>query len=317
MGKPACLGRLWMFLKVSYLPLIVLALCLISTCITPLFLSPLNIRSLLREVAITGVIAVGAFIVMIERGVDLSIDGVVPASAVLIASWLSWEVMPFWLSITLIIGFGLMIGGVNGVLSTYGKVEPFVTTLATMITLKGFAYYYGAVVGIRYVMIKDSAMIAIGTGRFLNIPVPVIIWLGIALLATFFLRNTIVGRRMVAVGGNPEATRIAGLNNNIYIILAFMISGALSVVCGLIVTGLMGIGSPLIGAGYALDAIAAVVVGGGSFRGGRGTVIGVVLGAVILGIISNLLNLMEIAEYPKMMIKGGVIIGAVLARRGQ
>ena len=315
MAMLASLVKLRGFLLAAQLPIIVLTLCLISVYITPLFLSPMNLKSLLREVATTGVIAIGAFFVMTERGVDLSIDGIVPAASILVANWVYLEIMPVWVTITLIIGFGMLVGAANGVLTTYGKMESFVATLALMITLKGFAYYYGSVVGIRYVMVNDPVMLAIGAGRIFNtIPVPVVIWLGIAILSSFFLRDTIVGRRMVAVGGNPDATRTAGLKNNNYIILAFMLSGGLAVVCGLMVTGLVGMGSPLIGVGYSLDAIAAVVVGGGSFRGGRGTVIGVVLGAVILGIISNLLNLMEVAEYPKMMIKGGVIIVAVLVR---
>ena len=282
-----------------------IVLIVLSSVLSPYFLSWANFTNILRQVSFNGIISIGMCMVILMRGIDLSVGSIFGLANVLVAGFASWG---FWGVLAISIIVGLAFGVFNGALVTKIKIEPFVVTLGTLIIGRGLAYIYTGGVLIPNV----TQFRFIGAGYLLGIPVPVIIMLIFFGIAYFIQTSTVFGRRCYAVGGNPDAARMAGINVNFYIFVSYVVAGVLSAFSGLIMVARMTTGEPNAGTMFELDAIAAVVMGGTTFHGGRGGIIGTVFGVLILGIISNILNLLNVSSYTQLVIKGFFLIFAVV-----
>ncbi|PAB60502.1 ribose ABC transporter permease [Anaeromicrobium sediminis] len=298
----------------------VIALVIFSAIISMLnarFLTTSNILNILRQTTINGVIAAGMTFVILTGGIDLSVGSVVAFSgavgAYLIASGSNVVVAVIGALV-----IGTIIGLINGIIITKGKVQPFIVTLATMTLLRGgtLVFTNGKPISLGYEKNADLFS-AIGGGYLFKIPVPIYILIAVFILAYYVLTNTRLGRYTYALGGNEQAAKLSGINTEKMKCYIYMISGALAALAGVILTSRLSSAQPTAGSGYELDAIAAVVLGGTSLAGGVGSVFGTVIGALIIGVLSNALNLMNVTSYYQLMAKGIVILIAVLLDRKQ
>jgi ribose/xylose/arabinose/galactoside ABC-type transport system permease subunit len=282
-----------------------IVLIVVSTILSPYFLSWANFTNILRQVSFNGIISIGMCMVILMRGIDLSVGSTLGLSAVLVAGFADWG---FWGVLALAIVVGFAIGAFNGLMVTKVKIEPFVATLGTLIIGRGLGYIYT-----QGVLIPNITQFRfIGAGYLFGMPIPALIMICFFAIAFFIQTSTVFGRRCYAVGGNPEAAKMAGINTSLYLFLSYVMSGVLAAFAGLIMTARMTTGEPSAGFMFELDAIAAVVMGGTTFHGGRGGIIGTIFGVLILGIIANILNLLNVSSYTQMVIKGFFLIFAVV-----
>lgn len=286
-----------------------IVLSLIMTIFTEQFLTYSNIINVVRQVSINGVIAVGMTFVILISGIDLSVGSVMAFSGtMMVAAMVNWG----W-PVTLAILFGLFIGFVfgliNGSLVAFLKLPAIIVTLAMMEVPRGLALLYTG--GYPLSGVPDTFGF-FGRGYVLNvIPTPVMILALMYFIGYIILTKIPIGRYIYALGGNEEAVKLSGINVKLYKIIPFVISGVTASVSGLILSSRLMSGQPMAGTGFELDAIAAVVLGGTDIAGGRGSIIGTLLGALLLGVLSNGLNLMGISPYAQRVVKGLIIIGAV------
>lgn len=274
----------------------------------PVFASQVNLLNLIRQVSVIGIISLGEMLVILTGGIDLGVGSLVGFSG-MIAAGLQHA------NAGLVPSFGvpLLIGALTGlgvgILVTRGHIPSFVATLGVLAGLQGATLVYSnaqPVTGL-----KDDFR-AIGTGYVGAIPVPIVIY-AIAIAATgVLLSRTSFGRAIYAIGGNESATRLSGIRVDLFKTLVFVVSGLGAALGALILTARLNSGQPNSGEGYELDAIASVVIGGTSLAGGRGTVLGTVAGALLIGVLSNGLVLMNVSPYYQPIIKGAIIVGAVL-----
>ncbi|SDL03947.1 ribose ABC transporter permease [Natronincola ferrireducens] len=287
-----------------------LILVIILSLLSPRFLTFSNLTNVLRQTSLNAIIAVGMTFVILTGGIDLSVGSILALSSAVTAGLLVEGY-----SVVIAVLIGLIIGGVigafNGIVITRGKIPPFITTLAVMTLVRGATLVYTGgqpITGLGTVFRK------IGTGYipFINIPVPVIVMLFIFLIAYYTLSQTRFGRYVYALGGNEEAARLSGINTNRVKTMVYSISGMLAALSGIILTSRLNSAQPTAGEGYELDAIAAVVLGGSSLSGGKGSIGGTLIGALIIGILNNGLNLLDVSPFYQLMAKGAVILLAVL-----
>ena len=292
----------------SFIALIILIA--IVSVINPDFFSVDNILNILRQTSVNAIIAVGMTFVILIAGIDLSVGSVLALTGAIAASMVSIE-LPIFLVIPVVLLIGTLLGGV---IVAKGKVQAFIATLVTMTLLRGITMVYtdGRPITTGF---SDNADIfaGIGTGYFLGIPVPIWIMSAVFAVAWYILKHTPIGRYIYALGGNEAATQLSGINVNKIKVFVFAVSGFLSALAGLIVTSRLSSAQPTAGVSYELDAIAAVVVGGTSLMGGKGRVMGTLIGALIIGFLNNALNLLDISSYYQMIAKALVILVAVLA----
>ena len=288
-----------------------LVLITIVTILSPSFLSTKNIFNILRQTSVNGIIAAGMTFVILTGGIDLSVGSILAISGAVCASLLaSGQNIIIAVLVALIIG--AMVGFLNGFIITKGKLQPFIATLATMTILRGLTLVY-----------TDGKPITLGSGdlaiKFGQIgggkPTPALIMILVFAICAFVLKNTQMGRYTYALGSNEEATKLSGLNTDKIKIAVYTISGILASVAGIIITSRLFSAQPTAGDGYELDAIAAVVLGGTSLTGGKGKITGTIIGALIIGVLSNALNILDVSSYYQMMVKGAVILVAVLLDR--
>jgi ribose transport system permease protein len=307
-------SRLSGFDVATYAPLIALiVLVIISAIASEHFLMPRNLTNVLRQVSYTGIIALGMTFVIIAGGIDLSVGSMVALVGVLTVMLINW-LGDGWLSIFLAMGaavlMGAFFGALNGVMITRGKIAAFIATLATMSIFRSLTLYIsdaGEVVS------QNNLYPDVGGGYFLAIPYPV--WTFLTLAAGFhiLLRHTAFGRHVCAVGSNAKVASYSAIKVRWIYFSTFVIGGATVGISAVMLSSRLNSVSPGdAGMFYELDAIAAVVIGGTALSGGKGTVWGTVIGAVILGIINNMLNLMGVSPYLQGTVKGLVIIVAVL-----
>ncbi len=300
-------------------PLIgLIILGIIVSFMSPRFLTKSNLLNVFRQTSINAIIAAGMTFVILTSGIDLSVGSILGFSGAIMAGMLS-SGQNIFLAILVAILIGGLAGMLNGIVITKGKVQPFIGTLAMMILLRGMTLVYtsGKPIAVKsadgsFEISKIFRWIGTGNTKFLNIPIPIIIMAVVFIICAYILNSTKFGRHIYAVGGNEKASRLSGVNTDRVKILAYTISGILASVAGLIVTSRLSSAQPTAGDGYELDAIAAVVLGGTSLVGGEGTVIGTVIGALIIGILNNALNLMDVQSYYQMIAKALVILIAVL-----
>ncbi|KEF39746.1 ribose ABC transporter membrane protein [Schinkia azotoformans MEV2011] len=288
-------------------------LTIILSILSPNFLSLDNILNILRQVSINALIAFGMTFVILTGGIDLSVGSMLALSAALTAGFMAGGMDPI---LAMLIGLlaGALMGAFNGFVITKGKVAPFIATLATMTIFRGLALVYTEgrpITGLS----KDLSFELMGRGYFFGIPVPVI-WMLISYAILYFiLKKTTFGRRVYAIGGNEEASILSGIKVDQVKIWVYSITGLLSALAGIILTSRLNSAQPTAGTAYELDAIAAVVLGGTSLSGGRGWIFGTLVGALIIGVLNNGLNLLDVSSFYQQVVKGGVILLAVILDR--
>ncbi|WP_309864954.1 ABC transporter permease subunit [Desmospora profundinema] len=286
---------------------------LVLSVISPDFLNTSNVFNVLRQISINALLAFGITFVILTGGIDLSVGSILALSGALTAGMLAGGMDP-WLAILVSLTAGAWMGAANGVLISKGRVAPFIATLATMTIFRGLTLVYTEGRPISY---DNQAFSMLGKGYFLEIPVPVI-WMGFAFAALYFLlKHTSFGRHVYAVGGNEEAARLSGVRTDRVKIGVYTISGLLASFSGIILTARLNSAQPTAGASYELDAIAAVVLGGTSLAGGKGWLIGTLIGSMIIGVLDNGLNLLNVPSFYQQVVKGSVILVAVLLDRFQ
>jgi len=284
----------------------------LSVC-TETFLSLSNLTNVARQVSINGILAVGVTFVLLTAGVDLSLGSVVALSGVACASFAH----PGEHTVILPIAIGLLTGAAcgltNGMLVTRGAVAPFIVTLGMMTVARGLALIAS---GGRPVSNMSPELTNLA-GDFLGLPIPLLCFAGVALLAWLFLRHFRLGRYIYAIGGNEHAARAAGISVTNVKLFAYTLCGVLAGLAGVVLAARTTTGQPNAGVAYELDAIAAVVIGGTSLAGGCGTITGTILGVLLIGEINNGLDLLSVSSYYQAVIKGVIIVGAVWLDRRQ
>ncbi len=294
-------------------PLIALLLFIVViSFMNPEFFSICNLLNILRQTSVNAIIAVGMTFVVLTSGIDLAVGSVLAFTGAIAATLISLDFhILIAVSATLCTGAGL--GYLSGFVIAKGKVQAFIATLATMTFLRGATMVYTDGRPVSALGGADSdAFVMIGSGYFLGVPIPVYLMIIIFVVAWFVLQHTRFGRYVYALGGNESATRLSGINVDRVKMAVYATSGLLSAVAGIIVTSRLVSAQPTAGSGYELDAIAAVVLGGTRLSGGRGRVMGTLVGALIIGVLSNALNLLNISSYYQLVAKALVILLAVL-----
>ena len=280
--------------------------------LSPHFFTAENLLNVSLQVSITAIIAAGMTFVILTAGIDLSVGSLVALAGILATSVIKID-LPVYLSLSLgiLIGilFGVLSGFIAGVFVTKFKITPFIVTLALMTIWRGTAFVYTEG---RPIWELPEAFSYLGGGRIIGIPVPTIIMVIVFIVSHIVLTKTRFGRYVYAVGGNLEAARLAGIKTNKILISVYIISGVLSAIAGVLLASRINSGQPNAGLMYELDVIAAVVVGGTSLFGGRGTIIGTFLGAMLIAVLRNGLNLLNVRSYVQQVIVGVVILFAVL-----
>jgi ribose/xylose/arabinose/galactoside ABC-type transport system permease subunit len=281
----------------------------ILSAVSPAFRTFSNLMNVLRQVSINGVLAMGMTFVILAAGIDLSIGSLMAVAAVIAASIVRQD--PHAVGWALLAGMGAagFLGGLSGTLSALLKVAPFISTLAMMTIARGIALLY---TDGRPIVIDSEAFKFLGQGHLGPIPFPVVVFLLVTALMAMLLYKTKFGRYIYATGGNEQATRASGIGVSKIKIGVFVINGGLAGLAGMLLASRISSGQPNGGIGYELDAIAAVVIGGTSLFGGQGTLVGTVVGVLIIGVINNGLNLLDVSSYWQQIIKGLIIAGAVI-----
>lgn len=288
-------------------------LVVIVSILNPSFLEPLNILNLLRQVAINALIAFGMTFVILTGGIDLSVGAILALSSALTAGMMVSGIDPI---LAIIIGciLGGLMGTVNGLFITKGKMAPFIATLATMTIFRGLTLVYTG--GNPITGLGDNYLFQLfGRGYFLGIPVPAITMILTFVILFIILHKTPFGRKTYAIGGNEKAALISGIKVPKVKVMIYSLSGMLAALAGAILTSRLNSAQPTAGTSYELDAIAAVVLGGTSLSGGKGRIFGTLIGALIIGTLNNGLNLLGVSSFYQMVVKGIVILIAVLLDR--
>ncbi|MCB6381249.1 ribose ABC transporter permease [Dorea formicigenerans] len=279
--------------------------------ISPEFRTLSNFLSLLRQSSINGFIAFGMTCVILTGGIDLSVGSVLALSTALCAGFITNGV-PVGLAMVLALIIGTALGAVSGLLVTKGRLQPFIATLITMTVYRGATMIF--MDGKPISNLGDSFTLkVVGKGNFYHIPIPAITFVVMFLIFMFVLEKTTFGRRVYATGSNEQSAKLAGINVNRTKLITYAISGCMSALSGLILLSRLSSAQPTLGSGYELDAIAAVALGGTSMNGGRGRVWGTFVGILIIAVLNNGLNILGVSSYYQDVVKGIVILIAVLS----
>ncbi|MGJ8599242.1 MULTISPECIES: ABC transporter permease subunit [Shouchella] len=286
---------------------------LIISILNPGFLSAPNLLNVLRQVSINALIAFGMTFVILTGGIDLSVGAILAFSGAVTATLLSSGMDPI-LAILIGLLVGAALGAINGIIIAKGKVAPFIATLATMTIYRGATLMFTD--GRPVSNLGDSTLFQmLGGGYFFGIPMPAITMMISFVILYLILKKTTFGRRVYAVGGNEEASILSGIKVDRIKIYVYSLTGFLAAVAGVILTSRLNSAQPTAGTMYELDAIAAVVLGGTSLTGGKGWIVGTLIGALIIGVLNNGLNLLGVSSFFQQMVKGSVILLAVLLDR--
>jgi ribose/xylose/arabinose/galactoside ABC-type transport system permease subunit len=284
------------------------ALCLLLWAATPHFLTVSNLLNVLEQTSINAIVAVGMTLVIISGGIDLSVGSVLAVSGIALARALEAG-LPAPVAIGLALIVGSCAGLINGLLVSYGRLPPFIATLGMMSVARGAALMLAEG---RPISGFGEGFRALATSRVLMIPSPVIITAVIYILAHFVLSRTVFGRATYAIGGNEEAARLSGVPVWFHKTMVYGVAGLTSAAAAVILTARLNSAQPTAGTMYELDAIAATVIGGTSLLGGEGTLMGALIGALIMGVLRNGLNLLNVSSFFQQVVIGVVIIVAVL-----
>lgn len=273
------------------------------------FFNSNNIINLVRQISFLAIIGLGQFFVILIGGIDMSVGSTIGLVSILLADLMSSYQLPIALAITIVLAVTVVVGWVNGLISVYGHVTPFIATLITMIIIKGFNFLYSNGIPISGLPREFNFL---GAGYVGPIPFPIIIMILIGAICYVLTMKTSIGRSLYAVGGNLEATKLSGINTNRIRIFAFILSSFLAGIGAILITSRTMSGQPAIGEAMLFDIITIVVLGGTSLTGGRGRVVGVIFAALILGIIDNVMVLKGIDAYWQQVVKGVILAIVVL-----
>lgn len=285
-----------------------IVLCAIVSVISPRFLTVGNITNVLTQVSVNAIISIGMTFVILTGGIDLSVGSVLAISGAVAAS-LYKSNSSVLVAIIAALVIGALIGYMNGFIIARGKIQAFIATLATMTIFRGGTYVFtqgNPISGL------GESFTNLGNQKIIGIPLPVIFMFVVVLLGAYVTSQTKFGRYTYAIGGNEDSARLSGINTRKIKNYVYMISGITAAISGIIVTSRIGSASPNAGSGFELDAIAAVVLGGTSLSGGEGKITGTIVGALIIGVLNNALNLLNVSPFYQLIVKGAVILLAVL-----
>lgn len=272
-----------------------------------------NFMSLLRQSSINGFIAFGMTCVILTGGIDLSVGSVLALTTAFCAYFIKAG-MSVGVAMIIALLCGTFLGTINGLLVTKCRLQPFIATLITMTIYRGLTMIFTG--GKPISSLGDSAFLKfIGKGAILKIPFPVIIFLIVFLIFLFLLGKTTFGRKVYATGSNADSAKLAGVKTDRIKLIVYSISGCMASLAGLILLSRLGSAQPTLGSGYELDAIAAVALGGTSMNGGRGKIWGTMIGILIIAVLNNGLNILGVSSYWQDVVKGIVILIAVLSDR--
>jgi ribose/xylose/arabinose/galactoside ABC-type transport system permease subunit len=289
--------------------LALIILCTTLAIITPKFLTLPNLMIIVTQVTINALLAFGVTFVIITGGIDLSLGSIVAVTSVITATFARADTYPLVVPLGLGLLVGLAFGAFNGLVITKGKVPPFIVTLGTMTIGRGLALILSKG---RPISNLSDAFNYIGGGNLFGIPLPIVILVIVFIICTLLLKKTIMGRYVYAVGGNELAARASGISVNRVKMFVYTLGGGLAALGGIILTSRISTGQPNVGVGFELSAIAAAIIGGTSTSGGVGSITGTLLGALLIGVISNSLDLLNVTSYYQSVVMGLIIIGAVL-----
>ena len=292
---------------------------------SPNFFQVTNIMAILQATSVNGVLAVGVTLIIITGGIDLSIGTLMTFCAVMTGVVLTWAGMPLLLGVLTSIATGALCGLISGTFVAKMKIPPFIATLGMMLMLKGLSLI---VTGTKPIYFNDTpgfSEIAQGSliGRIVPaFPVPngVLILFIVSAAVAWILGRTVLGRYTFALGSNEEAVRLSGVNTDAWKMAIYALAGGICGIAGLLIASRLNSAQPALGLGYELEAIAAVVIGGTSLAGGRGTILGTLIGALIMSVLTNGLRVMSVAPEWQTVVTGAIIVAAVYAdqlRRGR
>jgi ribose transport system permease protein len=281
----------------------------VLSLLSPVFLSPYNLRTVLLEITTNMYIALGMTLVMILGGIDLSVGSIVAMSGTLTVGFMAFNHVPLPIAVALGLALGGATGLLNGLIVAYFKLPSFIVTLGMLNVARGVAYVYS---GGHSTRMMDPIFTDIGSGYLWVLPLPVVYMIVLIGVFVVLLNRTKFGTYVYAIGGNRESARLSGVPINKVEIATFTISGFLAAFAGLVLSARMFSGQPSVGIGYELDAIAACVLGGASLAGGIGRISGTLCGAIVIGIISNGLVLVNVSSFWQLIVKGVIILIAVI-----
>ncbi|WP_317856104.1 ABC transporter permease subunit [Chakrabartyella piscis] len=300
----------------KYRPIIILVVFMIAISIMrPEFLQPSNLSNVLRQTSVNAIIAAGMSFAILTGGIDISVGSTLAFSGA-VSAYMVLNNYNIIVVILVTLTIGVIAGAMNGLFITKFKLQPFIVTLATMTIFRGMTTVFTQGRPISFKSEGTGIMYRfIGKESLFGIPIPIIIMVVVYILGYYLLNHTSFGRYIYAIGCNEDAAHLSGINTKKVKFMAYVINGCLAALAAIIVTARLSSAQPTAGDGYELDAIAAVVLGGTSLAGGRGKITGTIIGAMIIGMLSNALNLMDVSSYYQTIIKGLVILVAVLLDR--
>ncbi|MFR5601336.1 MAG: ABC transporter permease [Lachnospiraceae bacterium] len=294
----------------SVLILFAVGMVIYFSIASPYFLSLKNFMNILSSISVVGIIATGMTLVMITRGIDLSVGSIIALTGCVAALLIVNYQVPWFAAILITLLIGFLVGGINGVLITRFNVVPFIATLGSMNIFRGIAFI---LTNGQAIYVPDKVITLLGTGKVMNLfPVPALIMLFFFVVFWLITRFTVFGRNVFAVGGNSTASRLAGIRVKRLTLTLYILTGVLSAIAGLVMTGLTSTAMPSAGDGYNLDTITAVYLGGNSANGGEGSVWRTFMGILIIGILNNGMALLSIQSYWQTFVKGCLLIAAVV-----
>lgn len=302
-----------------------LVLVIVYSFASPVFLTFNNLVAIVLATAVNGVLALGVTFVIITGGIDLSVGTVMTLTAVMAGVFVTFWGMPVWVGVLGAIATGAVAGLTTGVVVSKMKIPPFIATLGMLYVAKGLALVISGLRPIYFVDTPAFQKVAMGSliGQVIPafpIPNAVLILFGAAIVAWVILSKTVLGRYTFALGSNEEATRLSGVKVDNWKMLVYMISGMFAGLGGVLMASRLNSAQPALGSGYELDAIAAVVIGGTSLSGGEGSILGTIIGAFVISVLTNGLRLLSVPQEWQMVVTGAIVVFAVyldVLRRGR
>ena len=304
---------MYFLLREAGIGMALVMICLFFSVTTPQFASSLNLTNIFVQISINTVISVGMTFVILLGGIDLSVGSVLALSTIVAGKILTYEAFPVWLAIVLAIIAGIITGALcglfNGFVSVHWRIHSFVVTLGMLNIARGAALQIS---NSRTIFSFPDVFNRFGTKLLFGIPVIFILAFMLVMIGSFILSKSVFGRLIYAIGNNEEAVRLSGHNAALYKISAYVLCGATVGIAAIMYMLRLNIASPILGVGFELNAIAAVVIGGTSLVGGKGSLIGTFLGACIMGVLNNGLLLIGMGDFARQMVTGLIIVAAVV-----
>jgi ribose/xylose/arabinose/galactoside ABC-type transport system permease subunit len=289
--------------------LIVLGLFIVLAVITRTFFTTSNLLNVLRQISINGILAIGMTFVVLTGGIDLSVGSIVAFCGIVSAGLIRDARMPVLPVVVISLLIGIAMGVFNGYFVAFWNAAPFVVTLALMTIARGMTFVFS---NGKPISPLTAEFLNIGRGNIAGLPIPAFILLLVFIIGFVILKYFSIGRYIYAIGGNEDSATVSGINVRMVKVFAYAASGCLCGLVAIILTSRVSAGMPQAAQSYELDAIAATVIGGTSLSGGRGRLWGTILGALLLGIVSNGLDLLNVSSFYQQIVKGLIILGAIL-----